>query len=97
MVNRGRPKLDASAGAHSPRVAGRLPDRVRRQVARRAAEEGSSVSEVVRSAVESWVGSPSAAEQAEIRRIVRLSDRDREALFLTSNANVQRLLGRRGA
>lgn len=96
MVKRGRPNLDASAGSHSPRLAVRLPDRVRSQVARRAVEEGSSVSEVVRSALEAWVGEPSGAELAEIRRIVRLSDRDREALFLESNANVQRLLARRG-
>ena len=95
MVKRGRPNLDDSARSHSPRLAVRLPDRVRSQVARRAAEEGRSVSEVVRSAVESWLGAQSGAELAEIRTIVRLSDRDREALFLKSNANVQRLLARR--
>jgi hypothetical protein len=95
MVSRGRPKLDPSAGTHSPRIAIRLPDRVRTQVARRAAEEGRSVSDVVRSAVTSWVGEPSSAERAELRRIARLTDLEREALFLASNANVQRLLERR--
>lgn len=53
------------------------------------------MSDVVRSAVESWVGEQSSAERAEMRRIVRLTDREREALFLASNANVQRLIERR--
>lgn len=95
MVRRGRPNLDPSAGAQSPRIAVRLPDRVRERIVRHAAEQGTSVSDVVRSAVESLVGEQSPAERAELRRIVRLTDREREALFLASNANVQRLLARR--
>ena len=94
MVSSGRPKLDPSAGTHSPRIAIRLPDRVRTQVVRRAVEEGRSLSDAVRSAVTTWAGEPLPAERAELRRIVRLSDREREALFLASNANVQRLLAR---
>jgi hypothetical protein len=95
MAARGRPRLDPTAGEHSPRLAVRLPDRVRRQLARRATEEGRSVSDAVRVAVEAWVGEPSAVERAEIRRIVRLTDREREALFLASNANLERLLRQR--
>ena len=94
MNRRGRPNLDPWAGAHSPRIAVRLPDRVREQVVQHAAEQGRSVSDVVRSAVESLVGEVSPVEQAELRRVVRLTDREREALFLASNANVQRLLAR---
>jgi hypothetical protein len=44
--------------------------------------------------VTTWVGEPLPAERAELRRIVRLSDREREALYLASNANVQRLPAR---
>jgi hypothetical protein len=95
VAARGRPKLDPSADAHSPRLAVRLPRRVQTGVARRAAEEGRSISNVVRSVVEAWLAAPTAAELAEIRRIVRLTDRQREALFLTSSANVGRLLARR--
>jgi len=95
VATRGRPRLDPAAQAHSPRVAVRLPDRVRSQLARRAAEEGRTVSDAVRWAVEAWASEPSASERAEIRRIVRLADREREAFFLASNANVERLLQRR--
>jgi hypothetical protein len=59
---------------------------------RRATEEGRSISDAVRAAIEAWVGEPSGAERAEIRRIVKLPDREREALFLSSNANLERLL-----
>jgi CopG antitoxin of type II toxin-antitoxin system len=91
-MTRGRPRLDPAGASHSPRVAVRLPDRIRVQLARRAAEEGRSVSESVRAAVERWASELSAVERADLRRIVRLSDRERESLFLTSNANVERLL-----
>jgi hypothetical protein len=66
---------------------------VRRELSRRAAEEGRSLSDAVRDAVTSWSTRPTAAERAEIRRLVRLSDRDREATYLASNANLRRLLG----
>jgi Arc/MetJ-type ribon-helix-helix transcriptional regulator len=92
MTARGRPRLDPTEGAHSPRVAVRLPDRVRRQLTRRAIEEGRSVSDAVRAAIEAWIGEPSAVEQAETRRLVKLTDREREALFLASNSNLERLV-----
>jgi hypothetical protein len=62
---------------------------------RRATEEGRSVSDAVRAAIEAWVGEPSSVERAEIRRVVKLSDREREALFLASNSNLERLLQQR--
>jgi hypothetical protein len=51
----------------------------------------------VRAAVERWASELSVVERADIRRIVQLSDRERESLFLTSNANVERLLQRRSS
>jgi Arc/MetJ-type ribon-helix-helix transcriptional regulator len=91
---RGRPRLDEDEAGHSPRLTVRLPSRTYRQLARRATEEGRSVSDAVRSAVTTWAASPTLAERAEIRRLVRLGDVDREAVFLASNANVRRLLER---
>lgn len=77
---------------HAPRLAVRLPQRLQRRLAARATEEGSTVSKAVRAAVEAWAGGPDAAERAEIRRLVKLSDRERETIFLASNANLLRLL-----
>ena len=95
MTRRGRPRLDNDSVEHAPRLAVRLPQRLQRRLASRAAEEGRSVSEAVRAAVEAWAGGPTPAERAEIRRLVKLSDREREAVFLTSNANLLRLLDAR--
>ncbi|MEO7664174.1 MAG: hypothetical protein ABIV26_03545 [Candidatus Limnocylindrales bacterium] len=50
------------------------------------------MSEAVRAAVEAWAAGPTAAERSEIRRLVQLPDREREAVFLASTANVLRLL-----
>jgi hypothetical protein len=70
----------------------RLPDALHRRLTRRAEEEGRSVSDALRSAVDAWSAGPTAAERAEIRRLVRLSDREREEIYLTSNENVGRLI-----
>ena len=90
--SRGRPRLDESGTGHSPRIAVRLSDQLNRQLARRAVEEGRSVSDVLRSAVGAWSAGPTAAERTEIRRLVRLSDREREEVYLASNKNVHRLI-----
>lgn len=63
---------------------------------RRAVERGTSVSEVIRLAVESLLDEGGPAEREELRRLVRLTDRERERLFLASNANVRRLIARGG-
>jgi hypothetical protein len=90
--SRGRPRLDETGTGHSPRIAVRLSDQLNRQLARRAAEEGRTVSDALRSAVSAWSAGPIAAERAEIRRLVRLSDREREQIYLTSNRNVHRMI-----
>jgi hypothetical protein len=54
---RGRPSLAASDGAHSPRIAVRVPEALRRQVAHRAEAEGRTVSEVVRDLLEKYAAS----------------------------------------
>lgn len=51
--SRGRPALEAGA-SDSPRIAVRLPQSLHRRVATRAAEEGRSVSEVVRDLLEGY-------------------------------------------
>jgi len=51
---RGRPSLDASTGAHSPRIAVRVPPSLHRRVTVRAAQEGRSISEVVRDLLERY-------------------------------------------
>jgi hypothetical protein len=89
---RGRPRLDEMGTGHSPRVAVRLSERLNGQLTRRAEEEGTSVSEALRSAVTAWTTGPTAGERAEIRRLVRLPDREREQIYLTSNQNVRRLI-----
>lgn len=50
----GRPSLSAQPGVHSPRVAVRVPAELDRRVRRRAAEEGRSVSQVLRELLESY-------------------------------------------
>jgi len=53
---RGRPPLDIeSAGSHAPRLATRVPQRLHDDVVRLAAEDGLSVSEVLRGLLESYV------------------------------------------
>ena len=54
------------------------------------------MSDALRSAVAAWTAGPTAGERAEIRRLVRLPDREREQLFLTSIENVRRLIGAAG-
>jgi predicted HicB family RNase H-like nuclease len=51
---RGRPSLDASSGRHSPRVSVRVPEDLHRRATARAAEEGRSVSDVVRDLLEAY-------------------------------------------
>jgi hypothetical protein len=53
---RGRPPLDIeSAGGHAPRLATRVPQRLHDDVVRLAAEDGVSVSEVMRGLLEGYV------------------------------------------
>lgn len=52
------------------------------------------MSQAVRLAVAAWSEGPDAAERAEIRRLVRLSDRERERTYLASNENLRRLVER---
>ena len=51
---RGRPPLEPGAVAHSPRIAVRVPESLHRRVATKAADEGRSVSHVVRSLLEQY-------------------------------------------
>ena len=44
----GRPSLSETVGAHSPRIAVRVPEDLYRRAVERAAREGRSMSEVVR-------------------------------------------------
>ena len=56
---RGRPPLSASAQEHSPRIAVRVPEGLRRRVHQRAGREGRSMSEVVRDLLEAYAsGAP---------------------------------------
>jgi hypothetical protein len=53
---RGRPSLDlAGAGAHSPRIATRIPEGLRSDLERCAIAEGKSVSQVIRGLIEDYV------------------------------------------
>lgn len=72
----------------------RLPWDTYRAVSSRATSEGKTVSGVVRELLADYAhASPSvtAAEHAEIRRLAKLPDREREAYFLTSLRNIERL------
>ena len=53
---RGRPSLSATAGTHSPRIEARIPESLHRRVSKRAAEEGKTVSAVVRRLLEDYAG-----------------------------------------
>lgn len=50
----GRPPLEPTATEHSPRIAVRVPASLHRRVASRAAEEGQSISRVVRRLLEEY-------------------------------------------
>jgi len=50
----GRPRLEASATEHSPRIAVRVPASLHRRVRSRAAGEGQTVSQVVRRLLEEY-------------------------------------------
>ena len=50
----GRPSLSAAVGAHSPRIAVRIPEDLHRRAVERATLEGRSISEVVRSLLEDY-------------------------------------------
>lgn len=53
---RGRPSLgDGPSGVHAPRLATRVPQRLHDDVVRYAAEDGVSVSEVMRDLLEGYV------------------------------------------
>lgn len=54
---RGRPRLDAHATEHSPRVSVRIPAAIRDRVQARATAEGRSISEVLRSLLEEYARS----------------------------------------
>jgi hypothetical protein len=56
---RGRRPLGATTGAHSPRIAVRLPEDLHERAMRRAAKEGRSISDVVRELLESYASAPS--------------------------------------
>jgi hypothetical protein len=51
---RGRPTLGARPGAHAPRIAVRIPEDLHQRAVDRAAEEGRSMSEVVRDLLEQY-------------------------------------------
>ena len=57
----GRPFLDAGSTVHSPRVTVRVPAPLRDRVVAKAAREGRSVSQVLRSLLENYAPDPAAA------------------------------------
>ena len=95
MNRRGRPSLERRLAVDSPRVAVRVPWRTHRAANARAATEGRTISEVVRELLEAYaaggLSSVTAADRQEIRRLLRMSDSEREHYFLTSLRNVERL------
>ncbi len=54
LARPGRPALGA-VGQHSPRVSFRVPEQIRRRAEQRAAEEGRSVSDILREALERYL------------------------------------------
>jgi predicted HicB family RNase H-like nuclease len=50
----GRPSLSETVGAHSPRIAVRLPEDLHRRAVERATREGRSMSEVVRDLLDDY-------------------------------------------
>ena len=94
VKRRGRPPLDPRVAAVSPRVAARLPWDTYRAASARAAAEGKNISHVVRELLIDYAAgssSVSTAERAEMRRLANLPDHEREAYFLRSLRNVERM------
>jgi uncharacterized protein (DUF433 family) len=65
-ARRGRPSLGATVGEHAPRIAVRVPKALRDRARVRAAKEGRSISEVVRSLLEEYA--PERASKGPISR-----------------------------
>jgi hypothetical protein len=66
---RGRPSLSSGApGAHAPRLATRVPQRLHDDVVFYAAREGKSVSEVMRDLLESYVRGRSSSAPTQVLR-----------------------------
>lgn len=97
MNRRGRPSLERRLAVDSPRVAVRVPWRIHRAANARAATEGRTISQVVRELLEGYaaggVSSVTAADRQQIRRLLRMSDREREDYYLASLRNLERLAG----
>lgn len=64
---RGRPSLDATVGAHSPRIAVRVPKALHHRVTVRAASEGRSLSDVIRDLLESYAPDPPTVHRSSSR------------------------------
>ena len=64
---RGRPFLDADAGGHAPRISVRVPASLRDRTAARAATEGRSMSDVLRSLLEEYVREPAKRHEGSSR------------------------------
>jgi hypothetical protein len=60
-LHRGRPFLDAASGEHAPRISVRVPARLRDRAAARAASEGRTISQVLRSLLEAYADDDEAA------------------------------------
>ena len=92
---RGRPALEPYLAVDSPRIAVRVPWRVHRAAAARAAIEGRSISDVVRELLAGYAAggtsSLSPADRHEIRRQVRMTDKQREGYYLRSLRNLERM------
>jgi hypothetical protein len=76
----------------SPRIAVRVPWRVLRAAGGRATAEGRSISEVVRDLLAGYAAGVSSIDPAgrqEIRRLVRMSDKQREDYYLRSLRNLE--------
>ena len=65
---RGRPSLGATAGEHAPRIAVRVPEALHDRAKVRAAREGRSISEVVRSLLEEYAPEPTRKRASTRRR-----------------------------
>lgn len=65
---RGRPALDPTVDAHSPRIAVRLPTALHRRVTIRATKEGRSMSEVVRDLLEHYASAPASVPPSHSQR-----------------------------
>jgi hypothetical protein len=64
---RGRPSLGTTVGEHSPRIGVRVPEALHERARIRAAREGRSISEVVRSLLEEYAREPT-SKRAPARR-----------------------------